>query len=612
MEKWISATSCYNYMMKDPVLDWYEAHYQKRRSRKQSSFHHFSPSSNSSPNSFLPYIMEQGIIFERKIMKLITKKFESDRVIEIHGEENPRSPEKVKETLEAMRKGVPIIHSGVLHNPENDTFGIPDLLVRNDWLQFLVYETYPEDIHPAPNLSTSWHYVVVDIKYCTLPLKANETHLLNINSFPAYKAQLLVYTWALGNLQGYTPPRAYILGRAWKYTQKGISFSGSNSFQRLGVIDYSSHDKSYIETTNAAINWIREVRSKKASKWNVTTYPLHRWELYPNMCNIHDGKWRGVKQEIASTNKELTDLWMVGPKNRNRALEKGIYSWKQKGCTSKLLSIPGKKTSSTLNSILRVNKSSTLLVTPAKIKNNEKNWQHQDSIEFFIDFESHNEAISRVKNIHSSRSKTIVFMIGVGYCHPKTKEWIYKDFTSDRITFPEEKRISNSFVDYIRTTSEKYNVKHPKCYHWSNAEVSLWETIVDRHSSIMYDEWIWIDMLRIFKQTPITIQGCKSFSLKDVAKSLKKLNLIQTIWNTSSKCIDGQSAMLAAYKTHRKAVHNSVSMRSFSVFQQIINYNEVDVKVLYEILSYLRIHNNKKNVQLAIVNQKENRRRRGM
>ena len=49
-----------------------------------------------------------------------------------------RSTTKVKDTWSAMLRGVPFIASAVLHNPDNKTYGIADLLVRSDWLRHLV------------------------------------------------------------------------------------------------------------------------------------------------------------------------------------------------------------------------------------------------------------------------------------------------------------------------------------------------------------------------------------------------------------------------------------------------------------------------------------------
>jgi|SRR5438105_248736 len=310
------------------------------------------------------------------------------------------------------------------------------------------------------------------------------------------------------------------------------------------------------------------------------------------MCK-DGGKWSQLKQSISDDNKELTDLWMVGAKNRNAALEKGIYTWGQKECTPEILGISSRKTKPILESILRVNRSKDILLSPPVITNNEMGWNTPGDVEFFIDFESHNGALSSIKNVHAVRTQNIIYMLGVGFIHPETKEWTYRDFTSNLITYAEEKRICTEFVEYIQKVSKKYRTSRPKCYHWSNAEPSMWGDVIERHPTLFYDAWIWIDMLRIFKQTPITIRGCKSFSLKDVAKSMKKLNLIHTIWTT--KCASGKTAMIGAYNSHRLALQKGGSMKAVPLFKEIITYNEVDVKVLYEILTHLREHHLPKN-----------------
>lgn len=582
---WISATETYNYMMNDPVLDWYREHYSKLNNRKGS---------NNNGKSFSSYIMEQGCIFENKIMKMITKKFEPDRIAEIHGEKSPRDPKKAEETLEAMKRGVPIIHSGVLHNPENKTFGIPDLLVRSDWLRYLVEDSPLNseiEIKSAPKLKTDgWHYRVVDIKYTGLLLRANNRNLLNTGSFPAYKAQLLIYNWALGYVQGYTPNEAYILGRRWKYTAKGETFNRNACFDKLGVIDYEGTDSKYIELTTNALKWLRTVRSKSASSWNVNKYPLHRWELYPNMCNTHDGQWHDIKREIADTNKELTDIWMIGPKNRALALNAGVYQWNDPSCTPEILGIHGDKTYNIINSIIQINRSDDIKISPPIISNNIGAWKEPDILEFFIDFESHNGALSSIKKLPESNNDSLIFMIGVGYYDPQSKNWVHKHFTSNLITFNEEARICNEFVDFIKTMAKTYNLIQPRCYHWSGAEETMWLDVIERHN-IDYDDWIWVDMLKIFKEEPIVINGCKSFGLKAVASAMHKHGFIDTIWpskNTKNTCTNGQGAMVLAYKAHRIARQRGIPMTSVSIMKQIISYNEIDVKVLYEILTYLR------------------------
>lgn len=585
-DDWIPATATYNYMMKDPLLDWLKYHHgphKNARYRKNNS-------SNETYN-FPEYIMEQGKMFEKKVMKLISKKFQSNRVIEINGDQCPRDPEKVRQTLDAMKKGIPFIHSGVLHNASNKTFGIPDLLVRSDWLKFLVDKcpiSNNEEVIPAPKLGSKWHYCVIDIKFTGLLLRADGMHLLNSGCFPAYKSQLLIYNWALGNLQGYTPDKVYILGRRWKYISCGKTYNGYSCFDKLGIIDYSSHDKEYINTTLDALQWIREVKNPDASKWNVTKYPLSRWELYPNMCNAHDYPWHNIKQKIANENKELTNLWMVGPNNRAIALENGVYQWSDPNCYPENLGINGSKIGKILSEIIGINQSDKIKILPEFIENNTYGWKNPEKIEFYVDFETCNGVISTIKKLPYADSDTILFMIGVGYIHPETKKWIYKDFTVNHLTFEEEEIICKEFANYIMKTAYQHGVDNPRCIHWAKAEDTLWNNVLARHNSLKSNLWKWLDLLVVFKEEPIVINGCMSFGLKDIAAAMKKHGFIKSGWDKSSGCIDGQSAMIAARKAHEQAKIKNISMKKIPIMKQIIKYNEVDVKVLYEIITYLR------------------------
>jgi len=599
---WLSATSTYNYMMKDPLLDWLKQHHSSlvHKNREYKHVVNHSLEDKKTSCNFTSYIMEQGNIFEKKVMKLLTKKFGTKRVAEIHGELAPRDRSKVEQTLKAMKMGIPIIHSGVLHNPENKTFGIPDLLIRSDWMKFLVKTTPLSDIlekKSAPKLGKKWHYRVIDIKFTALLLRADAIHLLNVASFPAYKSQLLIYNLALGYMQGYTPDQVYILGRRWKYISKGETYVGNFCFDKLAIIDYDTHDLEYVSQTRKALEWLHEVRSDQAADWNILDYPLHRWELYPNMCNTHDYPWHSVKESISSQTKELTNLWMVGPKNRNKALDKGVCQWTDVKCTPEILGITGSKTSKILNAIMKVNRSDKIKILPKRINNNIGMWKQSDSIEFFVDFETYNGVINSIKKLPKARTDILVFMIGVGYIDPKSKEWIYKDFTVNRLTFSEEARICNEFSDFIINTSKKYNVEQPTCIHWARAEDIMWTDAVERHDPISTNwrssMWNWLDLLVVFKEEPIVINGCMSFGLKDVATAMKKHGFIQSSWDKQGACVDGQSAMIAAKRAHDLACQVNTSMKRLDIMKQIIKYNKIDVRVLYEIIIYLRENHTK-------------------
>ena len=293
---------------------------------------------------------------------------------------------------------------------------------------------------------------------------------------------------------------------------------------------------------------------------------MDRWELYPNMCNSFDSPWHTVKEEMANKNKELTSLWMVGPKNRKLAIESGVYKWTDKNCRPDILGINGIKSGKILSAIIDINQSNKRLISPKYVTNNIGSWKQQGTIEFFVDFETSNGSLSDIKRLPTANTETIVCTIGVGYIDPSTEKWVHKDFSVNRLTFAEEVKICTKFAKFIRNKAKQYKVKTPNCIHWSSAEEIIWSDVMDRHESIS-DEWKswtwnWLDLLVVFKEEPIVINGCMNFGLKSIAAAMRKHGFIKTGWNKSSSCTDGRSAMVAAYKAHNLACETNVSMKA--------------------------------------------------
>ena len=86
---------------------------------------------------------------------------------------------QIDKTIEYMKQGKPVIHSASLSNKTNNTYGIADLLVRNDYLHKFIDNTpIFESDKKALKLGVDYYYVVIDIKYQTLSLKSDGIHLL--------------------------------------------------------------------------------------------------------------------------------------------------------------------------------------------------------------------------------------------------------------------------------------------------------------------------------------------------------------------------------------------------------------------------------------------------
>lgn len=623
--EWISATKTRNYMLNDPICDWLSEHHNSTTrgltsgtgSSNGSSKTFTQPQEPRSSSSFTKYIMDQGIEFESHVLVLLMEKLGADMVKQIGGELNCRSPSKIQETFDAMMLGVPVIHSGLLHNPKTKTFGIPDLIVRSDWLHKIV-DLAPytideqtisasrlRDVHHAKT-APNYHYVIIDIKFSTLDLRSDGVHLLNSSSYPAYKSQLHIYNEALALIQGYKPDKAFILGRKWCFSKNGVKNKGKSCFDRLGCINYQSKDSKYIQKTSEALKWIQDVRSPEAKDWNISKTPFERKELYPNMSNYHDFPWRGVKENIAAENKEITSLWMMGVKNREIAHSKGIYEWTDPKCNVETLGVGENShfTKRVLDAILDINKpkytkkgkliENKRKVEPLRITNNEGGWQDPQKLEFFVDFETVNDVVTDFSDLPEVKSTTLISMIGVGYICPTAGTWVYKNFTVDKLSLLDEEQICINFVNYIEQEAKLYKVKSPKCIHWAPAEHTFWKGAVDRHypKSKKWDtsgkKWGWFDLLQVFRQEPIVIEGCLGFGLKAVSSALKKHGCISTGWDSGSSCLDGQGAIIGAWKAHCQAQSQRISMKNTPLMREIAKYNESDVKVLYEIITYLR------------------------
>lgn len=614
---WVSASSTRNFLIKDPLLDWLSYH-----STKLSQVPKYKDSIVKAiprKNTFTEFIMQQGNEFETKVIDYLYQYLGKDVFKDIGGNFSARSEMKVLETIEAMNIGVPIIYQGVLHNSENCTYGVPDLIVRSDWLCKLV-QTSPiikEDENiPAPLLKDvfnpgkppNYHYRIVDIKFTTLPLRADGIHLLNSGSIPAYKGQLWIYNKALALIQGYEPPCAYILGRKWKYTSKGTAYKGVSCIEKLGVINYAKVDLEYPARTIDAIRWIKEMR-RDGGLWNITVdIPLIRKELYPNMSNHYDYPWHGTKKIISDEIKEITSLWMCGTKQRDIAFSKGIHKWTDPRCTAASLGITGEKTSPILDAIININKQSSHLILPLSIKNNDEGWQTKQTLEFYVDFEFINDVVNDFSTMPNVEARSIIFMIGVGYFEHETNIWRYREFTVNQLTKEDEARICSEFSSYISTESEFWECDNPLLIHWSNAENWQWEDASKRHKNVK-KAWIppksqgqflsgwsstrwssprWFDLLQVFKNEPIVIKDCLGFGLKEVATTLYKHGVIKSTWDGESACVDGSSAMLAAYHASIDAKNRNIGLKEMPLMQDIIKYNEIDCKVVGEIICFLR------------------------
>lgn len=554
----VSASHLYNYMIGDPLVDWL------KYIRNPSPVH-----TTSNNESFQRFIKNKGNDFENEIVNYIHKN--KVPVVKISDQ---ITNETIEKTKEFMKKGIPVIHSAPVRNNYNGTQGVIDLLVRSDYISKIVdIDPLPENEKNIPSkiLNKPYHYIVIDIKFSTLPLRADGIHLLNTASYPAYKAQCLVYTEAVGRIQGYTSRYAFILGRRWKYTKLNITNRNFTCLNKLGRIDYNGVDYEIRQKTRNAIKWVRDVKIH-GNNW--VLFPPSRCELYPNMC-VDSGEWNDEKKKIADQLGEITKLWYVGVKHRNIALAKGITSWRDEKCTTNNMGLFGVRAPS-IDLILEINRQDIDKIRPKKIKNNIYNWKNVCN-EVFVDFEMINDVFADFSQLPLQKQTDMIFMIGVGY--EEEGEFVYKSFICTKPTMDEEYRIMSEFAELMK------QMEFPKMFHWV-AEPRFWESAVTRqynrnNSDVMKID-NWSDLSTVFKEEPIVIKDCFNFGLKNVATAMRKHGMINSC--IESNCSNGMTAMINAMKTY-ETDDDPVNSK---IMKDIEKYNNWDCKVLWEIISYLR------------------------
>jgi hypothetical protein len=561
MKNVVYATNLKSFMTNDHIVDWLKLYWDKdlqavktckrkgrRKPRKRIVSGGIGKKRIPSNDGFLAYILNRGVEFEDEIVDAIKESYDVEFV------SNSFSKKAAKQTAILMNKGVPFIHSAPVYNSRNNTGGIIDLLVRRDMFgEFTGMDTLSEVEGNT--------YVVIDIKYSTLPLRADGVHLLNSKFYPAYKAQLKVYNDAIAQIQNFEPETAYILGRKWKFTQKGQTFKGGDSFEKLGTVNFKTVDESFVQKTKDAIDWVKEVRTE-GKTWEVS--PPSRMELYPNMC-VDSGGWNIVKKNLANENNEMTRIWNVQAKHRDLAISNGVSDSHDSLCSASLMGISGLR-GPVIDKIIFINRPDTKsCVLPEQMNNTLFDWRRKKK-EWFVDFEVIPEFFE------DNDQGFFLFMIGAYYIDENDEE-VRHTFTCDTLCKKEEKRIVTEFLALVNTERPR------RLWHWYSVEPRQWEMITERHG-LKRLKSKWCDLLDIVKLEPVTVKGAYNFSLKSIAKSLYDLKLIDVSW--SDECCNGKDAMVQAWNYYKSPNPNVKIMKS------IEKYNQVDCEVLYAILEYLR------------------------
>ena len=619
---WISASKTRNYLLDDPLIDYLE--YNKlydvddlinfeennvSRKRKLSFSDTILSEKQNNEQTFLNTLFSNGKQFEDIIINNLKEKFPTDFVciLDISNYTNLTfkqitDPIFFEITKKAINEGIPIIYQGVLHNIETKSFGLPDLLVRSDYINKIFNQHI--DINDVILKKTNQlPYYVIDIKNSNIHLSANSDNVLNHIGTKPFKGQIAIYHQILSKLQEYDTEKGFILASKWTRKQKDNTYTCTNPFDRLGIINFSESDSSYLKIANDAIKWHQLVRTDNNNLKCID--PTHD-NLYPNMKNMTDTKFKNIKKFLANKNYEITNIWKCGVKNRTNAFKKGIKKWSNPKLNSSILGINGKD-GELIDKMLSLNRSenNNVLIIPNKIKSNINKWRDINKLAFYLDFETINPTTFEIKmwadtDINQTIANDLIFMIGIG--HSINNEWSYKSFVVEDLSNEKQTEIIYKMFDYIKNISDLHGFEGNKyqdinIYHWSSFEQIILTKSCSKYN-IPLPIYKWMDILKLFHEEPIIVKGALNFSLKTIGKAMYDNKLIDVYWD-DSECKSGLDAMFQAYQIYSLKTNNSINGNNSGKIKSIVNdeqmkiinkYNEIDCKIMWAILNYLRIN----------------------
>jgi hypothetical protein len=189
-----------------------------------------------------------------------------------------------------------------------------------------------------------------------------------------------------------------------------------------------------------------------------------------------------------------------------------------------------------------------------------------------------NTSLNEMPNtsLNEMPNSVFLYMIGVGWID-EDNEWKYKNFTVDILDNKNEKKILNEFYNFIN--------KYPKniLIHWSKAEQIIMKNVLLKYN--LTDKkynFNWFDLHNIYKKN-IVIKNCYSFGLKDISKTLYKLNIINDKWiDDDINAIDAIMVPINANKIYKKGIIKSIKV--IDNIKDIYKYNEIDCKMLYNLM----------------------------
>jgi uncharacterized protein len=551
-EDWMPSSHSRPLVQEDPCVLWLDWYGDK---------HGFTPS--ESDYSFNTFLLRKGKELEVAWLHVYAK--ECVRVCQHDGD--ARSAKNLKITLEMIESGTPVIlHPALWWAPEQ-IYGVPDLIVLSTWLD----QTFPGVLPPAEVNTGSrgkrnGHYIALDIK-----IKTEIDHARSKEDLEITTAQLGMYSYMLGHLQGHMPLSTFAVCRDRVTSPFRIEIKSVLN----AVLD------THLSTLRDQWRDIR-INGNKYVPWKDDAVAVN--------LSANNERWDSVKKKIAKERVPggcPTQLLKVSLKHKKVLADAGFPSLESL-IAADPTTIPfdqckgiGKgKTATLLRAILEASRTGKPVRPPKSIIPASKKF------EFFVDYEFfQNENFDCQKQWPLLNGCSMVFMAGVGY--EEGGQFKCVEFIAEKEAVAAELKLFTEFVAFLdHTTSGAFSdASQTAFYHWTPPEVWQSTKAADTHK-LEADHPLrnlnWIDLNRVFADGPAALPGCLTTKLKHCAKALGSFDpQYDPAW--PEELAEGLGAMVMGWKSYTRP--KPLECMEMECLRE---YLAADCRALWQILRWLR------------------------
>jgi uncharacterized protein len=420
----------------------------------------------------------------------------------------------------------------------------------------------------APHLGEggqSGHYVIFDLKFTTKLEESRKTQDLEV-----YAAQIRLYSYMLGQLQGLMPEQAFLITRDRLYDPLPVDIS-------------SKVDHPLDEDLAAIRDHFVEIKT------NGARYVPWQDEIVALNLDQRDDHWCTAKEDIAWKKVPGGDtslLYRIGAKDKPQLDSLG-YSNLTDLLEEEPADIPletikgiGAKRAGQIRAILKANRSGAAVFPPSNKIPPRK------PFEFYVDFEYFtNVNVNFETQWPTLEGCDMVFMIGAGW--EDQGRWRFRSFVAKHESQDQELAIFEEFIEFLKTEMGGAVLDKSKAafYHWTGAEVWQTKRISDRHG-LLPDHPIWRlpwhDLQKAFLDGPAAVPGAWNYGLKAVAKALEDLDsAFDTKWPADLDV--GLQAMVMGWRAYE--TRNPMNSKEMRLLRQ---YLDADCRALWQVLRWLR------------------------